>query len=143
SGAEQVKADVPSEPDHFIDHYYVVEDLQVQGALQLREYGTSEEALRAYQSISADIVNTLGVQNTRTPLPGSLDLIQCKDGEDTIVQDYTKVDGWQNPEILDVVQKIKTTIQTNEIPDVPAVNFHITDDHLGEGGAKAKFRANI
>ena len=59
------------------------------------------------------------------------------------VQDYTKVDGWQNPEILDVVQKIKTTIQTKEIPDVPAVNFHITDDHLGEGGAKAKFRANM
>jgi len=143
SGAEQVKADVPSEPDHFIDHYYVVEDLQVQGALQLREYGTFEEAMRAYQSLSADKVKTLGVQNTRTPLPGSLDLIQCKDGEDTIVQDYTKVDGWQNPEILDVVQKIKTTIQTKEIPDVPAVNFHITDDHLGEGGAKAKFRANM
>ena len=44
SGAEQVNADVSSEPDHFIDHYYVVEDLQVQRALQLREYGTFEEA---------------------------------------------------------------------------------------------------
>ena len=143
SGAEQVKADVPSEPDHFIDHYYVVEDLQVQGALQLREYGTFEEAMRAYQSLPVDRMKALGVQNTRTPLPGSLDLIQCKDGEDTLVQDYTKVDGWQNPEILDLVQKIETTIQAKEILDVPAVNFHITDDRLGEGGAKAKFRANM
>ena len=81
------------------------ENLQVQGALQLREYGTFEEAMRAYQSLPADRMKALGVQNTRTPLPGSLDLIQCKDGEDTIVQDYTKVDGWQNPEIMDLVQK--------------------------------------
>ena len=27
-------------------------------------------------------MKALGVQNTRTPFPGSLDLIQCKDGED-------------------------------------------------------------
>lgn len=26
---------------------------------------------------------------------------------------------------------------------VPAQNFHITDDHIGEGGAKQKFRANM
>ena len=29
------------------------------------------------------------------------------------------------------------------VPAVPAVNYRITDDHLGEGGAKAKFRANM
>jgi len=28
-------------------------------------------------------------------------------------------------------------------PTLPAVNFHITYDHLGEGGAKTKFRNNI
>ena len=28
-------------------------------------------------------------------------------------------------------------------PSGPPRNFHITDDHLGEGGAKAKFRANM
>ena len=28
-------------------------------------------------------------------------------------------------------------------PDPPAENYHITDDHLGEGGPKAKFRANM
>ena len=34
------------------------------------------------------------------------------------------------------------TIRTTE-PDPPAQNFRITDDHLGEGGPKAKFRANM
>ena len=37
-----------------------------------------------------------------------------------------------------VVQTIRTTE-----PDPPAQNFRITDDHLGEGGPKAKFRANM
>ena len=63
-------------------------------------------------------MKALGVQNTRTPFPGSLDLIQCKDGEDKLVQDYTKVAGWENPEILDLVQKIETAIQTKESPDM-------------------------
>lgn len=135
---------VPSaEPEHFIDHYYVVEDLQVRGALQLKEYSTFEDAMRAYKSLPSERMKALGVQNTRTPFPGSLDLIQCKDGEDKLVQDYTKVAGWENPEILDLVQKIETAIQTKESPDIPAINFHITNDHLGEGGAKAKFRANM
>lgn len=99
--------------------------------------------MRAYKSLPSERMKALGVQNTRTPFPGSLDLIQCKDGEDKLVQDYTKVAGWENPEILDLVQKIETAIQTKESPDIPAINFHITNDHLGEGGAKAKFRANM
>lgn len=37
-----------------------------------------------------------------------------------------------------VIQTIKTTE-----PDPPAQNFKITDDHLGEGGPKAKFRMNM
>ena len=79
----------------------MVEDLQVRGALQLKEYSTFEDAMRAYKSLPSERMKALGVQNTRTPFPGSLDLIQCKDGEDKLVQDYTKVAGWENPEILD------------------------------------------
>ena len=37
-----------------------------------------------------------------------------------------------------VIQTIKTTE-----PDPPAQNFKITDEHLGEGGPKAKFRMNM
>ena len=132
SGAEPKNTVVVSEPEHFIDHYYVVEDLQVRGALQLKEYSTFEDAMRAYQSLPSERMKALGVQNTRTPFPGSLDLIQCKDGEDKLVQDYTKVAGWENPEILDLVQKIETAIQTKESPDIPAINFHITNDLLSE-----------
>ena len=64
--------------------------------------------------------------NTRD-LPGSLDFVQCVDGKDTIIQDYAKVDGWQNAEVMDIIAQLEQSITTREIPPVPAVNFHITD----------------
>ena len=132
-----------SEPKHFIDHYYVVEDLQVRGALQLKEYSTFEDALRAYHELPSTQMKALGAMNTAQPLPGSLDFMQCKDGQDTIIEDYKKVAGWEHPEVLEAIRKLEIAIQTKEIPDIPAINFHISNDHLGEGGAKAKFRANM
>ena len=143
SGAEPEKTVAVSEPEHFIDHYYVVEDLQVRGALQLKEYSTFEDALRAYHELPSTQMKALGAMNTAQPLPGSLDFMQCKDGLDTIIEDYKKVAGWEHPEVLEVIRKLETAIQTEKIPDIPATNFHITNDHLGEGGAKAKFRANM
>lgn len=72
--------------------------------------------MRAYKSLPSERMKALGVQNTRTPFPGSLDLIQCKDGEDKLVQDYTKVAGWENPEILDLVQKLKLQFKQRKVP---------------------------
>ena len=143
SGEEAEKTVVTAEPEHFIDHYYVVEDLQVRGTLQLKEYSTFEDALRAYHELPSTQMKALGAMNTAQPLPGSLDFMQCKDGQDTIIEDYKKVAGWEHPEVLEVIRKLKTAIQTKESPDIPAINFHITNDHLGKGGAKAKFRANM
>lgn len=161
---------------HFIDHYYVVEDLQVQGALGLKTYNTFDDAMRAYQLLPTDKVKALGVEKVSDPFPGALDLIQCIDGQDKIIQDYTKVNGWENPEILKVMQKIKAAIEqtslNEDLVSIPidgewqtfptiataqkaadkeykanirrnAENFRITDTHLGEGGAKAKFQANL
>ena len=143
SGTEPEKTVVVSEPEHFVDHYYVVDDLEVRGALSLKEYSTFEDALRAYYELPNTQMKALGAMNTGQPLPGSLDFMQCKDGQDTILEDYKKVAGWKHPEVLEIIRRLETAIQTKEIPDIPAVNFHITDDHLGEGGTKAKFRANM
>ena len=131
-----------SEPEHFIDHFYVVKDIEKRGSLDIQKYSSLEEALRNYLELPSDKKKALGAMNT-TPLPGSLDLVHCVDGQDTIIQDYAKVDGWQNPEIMDALAQIEQTIEKKEIPEIPAVNFHITDDHLGEGGPKQKFANNI
>ena len=53
------------------------------------------------------------------------------------------MDGWQNPEVMDIIAQIEQSLATREVPPVPAVNFHITDDHIGEGGPKQKFARNM
>lgn len=133
----------PVQPEHFIDHFYVAEDIQKRGALDIKEYSSFEDALRAYHALPSTQTKALGAMNAGRPLPGSLDLIHCRDGQDTIVQDYTKVDGWQNAEVMDIIAQIEQSIATREVPPVPAVNFHITDDHIGEGGPKQKFARNM
>ncbi len=134
---------VQTEPEHFIHHFYVAEDIQKRGALDIQEYSTFEDALRAYHELPTTQMKALGAMNTRTPYPGSLNFVHCKDGQDTIVEDYTKVDGWENPEVMAVIEQLQHSIETREVPPVPAVNFHITDDHIGEGGPKQKFARNI
>ena len=130
------------EPEHFIDHFYVAEDIQKRGALDIKEYSSFDDALRAYYALPDTQRKALGAMNTRD-LPGSLDFVQCVDGKDTIIQDYAKVDGWQNAEVMDIIAQLEQSITTREIPPVPAVNFHITDDTIGEGGPKQKFARNI
>ena len=121
------------EPEHFIDHFYVAEDIQKRGALDIKEYSSFDDALRAYYALPDTQRKALGAMNTRD-LPGSLDFVQCVDGKDTIIQDYAQVDGWQNAEVMDIIAQLEQSITTREIPPVPAVNFHITDDNIGEGG---------
>ncbi len=139
----EISPETVQQPEHFIDHFYVAEDIQKRGALDIREYSSFEDALRAYHALPSTQTKALGAMNTRKPLPGSLDFVQCVDGKDTIIQDYAKVDGWQNAEVMDIISQIEQSIATREVPPVPAVNFHITDDHIGEGGPKQKFARNI
>ena len=42
-----------------------------------------------------------------------------------------------------VFQTIGSAPETEPTPPDPSRNYRITDDHLGEGGAKARFRANM
>ena len=141
-GANSVE--VALEPEHFIDHFYVVEDIQKRGALDIKEYGSFEDAMRAYRELPSTQIKALGAMNTRRPFPGSLDLIHCKDGQDTIVQDYTKVDGWENPEVHEVIDKIEADFQEKSVqPEVHAENYRIMDDNLGEGSPRLKYVRNV
>ena len=112
------------EPEHFIDHFYVAEDIQKRGALDIKEYSSFDDALRAYYVLPDTQRKALGAMNTRD-LPGSLDFVQCVAGKDTIIQDYAKMDGWQNlPELMNMfkeVADIKTSDQLH-LP-VPEAKF--------------------
>lgn len=57
------------------------------------------------------------------------------------------VEQVETPNSEDVASNIESTPIPEEtvlsVADIPAVNFHITDDELGQGTPKEKFRANI
>lgn len=98
---------------HYIDHYYVVEDLQKQGKLDIREYSSLSEALENYFALPTHKMKALGIQN-QSPLPGSLDFVQCKNGVDHLTEDWTKVTGWLNPQIYQTVQYLKESLEVHE-----------------------------
>lgn len=111
----------PTQPKQFIAHFYVAEDIQKRGALDIKELHSLEDALNAYHKLPNNQRKALGAMNTED-LPGSLDFVQCVDGKDTIIQDYTKVAGWQNAEVLNSIAQIERSLNTREAVSVPAEN---------------------
>ena len=97
----------------FIDHFYVVEDLELHGQLAIREYSSCEEALAAYFALPNTKLKALGIQNTN-PLPGSLDFIHCVNGIDTAIMDYSFVEVWNNPEIQEVQTEIENALALHD-----------------------------
>ena len=163
--AEITEPEVPEpEEPSYIDCFYVVEDLAVQGQLQVQEYDTLFLAMQAYNNLPTDKRKALGIRNTQ-PVPGSLDFLQCIDGVDTVVEDYLKVEGWQNEEILGAVRQIEkhmkkqpkelappapkpreraaSTVLLPSIPDSERSSFRIRDDALGVGTPGQRYANNV
>lgn len=97
----------------FIDHYYVVEDLQKLGPLEIKKYADMQEALQAYFSLPNHKQKAFGIQNS-LPLPGSLDFIQCINGVDRNILDYQNVEGWDNPEIINAAEQVDVEIDLHD-----------------------------
>ena len=160
---EEPEESVESGP--FIDHYYVVEDLSA-APLSVTEYPDREEALEAYFALPVDTMKAFGVVNTKE-LPGSLDLIQCRDGKDTLIEDYAKTDddSWRNPEIEGLVDQLKEKLAERDKPIAPPpqkqrggkvtphvllpeintdyrTNFRIERDDIGVGTPLERFHHN-
>ena len=154
-----------AESGPFIDHYYVVEDLSA-APLSVTEYSDRDEALEAYFALSADTMKAFGVVNTKE-LPGSLDFIQCRDGKDTLIEDYAKTDddSWRNPEIEGLVDQLKEKLAERDKPIAPPpqkqrsgkvtphvllpeinteyrTNFRIERDDIGVGTPLERFHHN-
>ena len=74
-------------------------------------------------------MKALGVEKNPDPLPGSLDVLQCKNGLDTIVEDYKTVPGWDNPYIQNhVVQPLQGALAVQDVElayELPDAYFHI------------------
>lgn len=105
---KEKEADLP-----YIAHYYVIDDLEKEGALDMREYEDMDEALTAYFSLPNDKRKAFGIQNSH-PVPESQDFIQCIGGMECIILDYQLKEGWNNPEITAAVERIDIAIDLHD-----------------------------
>ena len=71
----------------FVKRFYVVENRQAV-PLEIKRFGNLDDAMSQYQALPSHYMKALGVEKNPDPLPGSLDILQCKNGIDTIVEDY-------------------------------------------------------
>ena len=112
----------------FVKQFYVVENLQ-DAPLKIERFGNLDDAMSQYQALPNHYMKALGVEKNPDPLPGSLDVLQCKNGLDTIVEDYKTVPGWDNPYIQNhVVQLLQGALAVQDVElayELPDAYFHI------------------
>lgn len=114
----------PEKP--FVQQFYVVTDLQT-NPMKIEKFGNLDDAMSCYQQVPNFHLKALGVEKTPDPLPGSLDIVQCKNGIDTIIEDYKKVPGWDNPYIQNHV--VALVAEALKVQDV-AVAYEINDGYF-------------
>ena len=112
----------------FVKQFYVVENLQA-APLRIERFGNLDDAMSQYQALPNHYMKALGVEKNPDPLPGSLDILQCRNGIDTIVEDYKTVPGWDNPYIQNhVVQPLQGALAAQDVElayELPDAYFHI------------------
>ena len=112
----------------FVKQFYVVENLQA-APLKIERFGNLDDAMSQYQALPNHYMKALGVEKNPNPLPGSLDILQCRNGLDTIVEDYKTVPGWDNPYIQNhVVQPLQGALAVQDVElsyELPDAYFHI------------------
>ena len=112
----------------FVKQFYVVENLQA-APLKIERFGNLDDAMSQYQALPNHCMKALGVEKNPDPLPGSLDILQCRNGIDTIVEDYKTVPGWDNPYIQNhVVQPLQGALAVQDVElayELPDAYFHI------------------
>ena len=124
---KELAAEQQREPEKsFAQQFYVVTNLQT-NPMQIEKFGNLDDAMSCYQQIPNFHLKALGVEKTPDPLPGSLDIVQCKNGIDTIVEDYKKVPGWDNPYIQNHV--VALMAEALKVQDV-AVAYEINDGYF-------------
>ena len=112
----------------FVKQFYVVENRQAV-PLEIKRFGNLDDAMSQYQALPSHYMKALGVEKNPDPLPGVLDVLQCKNGIDTIVEDYKTVPGWNNPYVQNhVVQPLQGALAVQDVElayELPDAYFHI------------------
>ena len=99
---------------HYIDNFYVMEDVNAEGVVKVNRYESLDEAMQEYLRLPNHQEKVLGIQNTET-MQESMDFIRCKNGIDQLTHAYEQIGGWLNPEIYEAVNKMENMLDWNEV----------------------------
>ena len=99
---------------HYIDNFYVMEDVNAEGVVKVNRYESLDEAMQEYLRLPNHQEKVLGIQNTET-MQESMDFIRCENGIDQLTHAYEQIGGWLNPEIYEAVNKMENMLDWNEV----------------------------
>lgn len=99
---------------HYIDNFYVMEDVNAEGVVKVNRYESLDEAMQEYLRLPNHQKKVLGIQNTET-MQESMDFIRCENGIDRLTHAYEQIGGWLNPEIYEAVNKMENMLDWNEV----------------------------
>ena len=99
---------------HYIDNFYVMEDVNAEGVVKVNRYKSLDEAMQEYLRLPNHQEKVLGIQNTET-MQESMDFIRCENGIDRLTHAYEQIGGWLNPEIYEAVNKMENMLDWNEV----------------------------
>ena len=99
---------------HYIDNFYVMEDVNSEGVVKVNRYESLDEAMQEYLRLPNHQEKVLGIQNTET-MQESMDFIRCENGIDQLTHAYEQIGGWLNPEIYEAVNKMENMLDWNEV----------------------------
>lgn len=99
---------------HYIDNFYVMEDVNAEGVVKVNRYESLDEAMQEYLRLPNHQEKVLGIQNTET-MQENMDFIRCENGIDQMTHAYEQIGGWLNPEIYEAVNKMENMLDWNEV----------------------------
>ena len=99
---------------HYIDNYYLMEDMNAKGVVKVERFESLEDAMHKYLEIPNHQKKVLGIQNTET-MQESIDFIVCENGIDKLTHEYEKIGGWLNPEVYEAVKKMEDRLDMQDV----------------------------
>ncbi len=84
---------------HYIDNFYVMEDVNAEGVVKVNRYESLDEAMQEYLRLPNHQEKVLGIQNTETMVKAWI-LSGVKNGIDQLTHAYEQIGGWLNPKYM-------------------------------------------
>ena len=90
---------------HYVDNFYVMEDVNAEGVVKVNRYESLDEAMQEYLRLPNHHKGAWYPEYGNDA--GKHGFIRCENGINQMTHAYEQIGGWLNPEIYEAVNKWK------------------------------------